>query len=211
MPILIDSIAVGPFAANCYVVAEAPGATAAIIDPGGDPEAVKSLLARHRLEAAIILNTHGHADHIAANGELSRALQVPIAIHGLDAPMLTSASRNLSLAFGFEITSPEASQLLEDGDIIRVGSLAIEVRHTPGHTLGGVSFVVGGNVFTGDTLFAGSVGRVDFPGGSLKTLLESIEKRLLTLPDDTVVYPGHGPATTIGEERLANPFLALAE
>lgn len=209
MVVLIDSIAVGPFAANCYVVAEGEGGKAAVVDPGGDPDAIALLIERHGLEVAAIVNTHGHADHIAANGELARLWKVPIAIHRLDAPMLTNTGRNLSTALGLSITSPEASRLLEDGDILTVGSLAVEVRHTPGHTPGGVSLVVENNALTGDTLFAGSIGRTDFPGGSLQTLLRSIETRLLTLPDGAIVYPGHGPVTTIGEERSSNPFLTL--
>lgn len=211
MPILVERIVVGAFAANCYVVAESEGQKAAVIDPGGDPEAIAAVIERHGLTVDVILNTHGHADHIAANGELARLWRAPIAIHRFDAPMLTNPNLNLSAIFGVGLVSPMASRLLEDGDVINIGSLGFRVSHTPGHTPGGVCFVVGETVFSGDTLFAGSIGRTDFPRGSMTDLLSAITEKLLTLPDRAVVHPGHGPETTIGEEKRYNPFLALPE
>jgi hydroxyacylglutathione hydrolase len=153
-----------------------------------------------------IVNTHGHPDHTAGNGLLKDATGAPIVIHELDAPKLTDSSKNLSLLFGLRVTSPPADQTLKEGDIIQAGKVQLKVLHTPGHSKGSISLLGDNVVFTGDTLFAGSIGRYDFPDASYKEIMNSL-KRLATLPDHLKVYPGHGPTSTIGHEKRSNPFL----
>jgi len=154
-----------------------------------------------------IINTHGHVDHIGANAEVKRATGAKLLIHKDDAKMLTSSAANFSLFMGHPVTSPAADELLAEGDEIKVGNLVLKVLHTPGHTPGGICLVHELTIFSGDTLFYGSIGRTDFPGGSYRTLIKSIKEKLMVFPDEAVVYPGHGPATSIGFERQYNPFL----
>jgi len=200
---LVKRFVVGPIAANCYVLAHPGTKEACLIDPGADPETMKGFLKKEKLELKFIINTHGHGDHIAANG----SFRVPIYIHSLDKDFLTDPDKNLSSMFFFRLKSPEASGLLKDGQILALGGLSLEILHTPGHTPGSISIKVGNAVFTGDTLFRSSVGRTDLDHGDEKKLYESIRGKLLTLDDDVLVYPGHGDASTIGEERRTNPFL----
>ena len=200
---VIKTLVVGPLATNCYIVTDESAGETCIIDPGADPSRIKKVLGKENLSPKFIINTHGHGDHIAANG----AFDIPIYIHRLDGDFLGDPDRNLSRVFMFGITSPKAARLLEDGDVVTVGSIGLEVMHTPGHTPGSISLKGGGVVFTGDALFAGSIGRTDFEYGDEEALITSIKRKLLTLSDDTVVYPGHGGPSTIGEERRSNPFL----
>jgi len=199
----MQKFVVGPLGVNAYVVADPVSKEALIIDPGAEPEKIKRFLEKNGLELKFIINTHGHGDHIGANG----FFDVPIYIHELDADFLQDASLNLSGAFGFPLISPAASRLLKDNDKIKLGSLDIEIIHTPGHTPGSVSVKVGGSVFSGDALFNSSIGRTDLPGSSQRDLLKSIRQRLLVLDDAAAVYPGHGEPTTIGREKKDNPFL----
>jgi len=203
---LIKRIVVGGLETNCYIFADTQTREAALIDPASDGDnMIKSVLEKHNLELKCIINTHGHGDHISSNYKF----KVPICIHRLDADFLGSIELNMSAAFGFNIKSPPASRLLEDGDIIEVGSLKLKVLHTPGHTPGGISLLTDGVVFTGDTLFKDGVGRTDFPYGSDEDLVDSIKNKLLPLDDYTVMYPGHGPSSTIGKERRENTFIAM--
>ena len=208
----IIQLMVGPLQANCYLLAEGTEKPAAIIDPGGDGPRIKAAVERDDLQPVVIIDTHGHIDHIAANSYLKEIYNVPLLIHQTDANSLTDPALNLSaLGFG-NFNSPPPDRLLRDGDAIDVGALRLEVLHTPGHTPGGICLLLrrigaADIVFTGDTLFAGGVGRTDFPGGSMEELMDSIRSKLLLLPDDTIVYPGHGPASTIGREKQTNPFL----
>jgi glyoxylase-like metal-dependent hydrolase (beta-lactamase superfamily II) len=188
---------------NCYIVADVPTGEACIIDPGAEPNRIKECLRSNNFTPNFIINTHGHGDHIAANG----AFDVPILIHRLDAEFLKDPVKNMSKFFIFSVTSPKASRLLEDGEVLTVGDLSLSIMHTPGHTPGSVSIGINGIVFTGDALFEGSIGRTDFPYGDEAALLRSIKEKLLTLSDDTIVYPGHGGSSTIGTERKDNPFL----
>lgn len=198
---------VGPLGTNCYIPYCDTTQEALVIDPGGDVKMILHLLQQKELTLVGIVNTHGHADHIAANGLLKDATQVPVMIHPQDADMLTSPNRNLSTWLGAEVSLYPADRLLSEGDVVRFGTCELAVLHTPGHTAGGICLVGGGVVFCGDTLFQESIGRTDFPGGSYGQLITSIQKKLLTLPDATIVLPGHGPQTSIGWERSHNPFI----
>jgi len=200
---VIYKITVGPMECNCYIVACDETRESVIIDPGGDAEKIKAAIKKNSLTARSIVNTHGHGDHIGANG----SFDLPIFIHRLDADFLTSPSKNLSAMFFFWISSPEAARLLEDGDTIEFGREKLSVIHTPGHTPGGICLKMGRDLFTGDTLFCGGIGRTDFPYGDEKMLMRSIKEKLLVLSDDAIIHPGHGPDSTIGEERQENPFL----
>lgn len=201
--LLIERFVVGPLETNCYVVADARTRQACLIDPGADASRIQRHLDRNRLKLECIINTHGHGDHIAANSNFS----APIYIHTLDAEFLTDTALNLSKVFMFGITSPKASRLLEEGDMIPLGNFSIGVLHTPGHTPGSISLKIDGAVFTGDALFAGSVGRTDFSYGDQELLIDSIARKLYALNDDVVVYPGHGEPSTIGEEKRSNPYV----
>ena len=206
-------LTVGPLQACCYLVAPGDEPHAAIVDPGGDDELIATQLRAHELEPRLILLTHGHIDHTGAVASLTRTFpDVELCIHEADAPMLRDAGPALASLVGLAFEPAEPDRLLADGDAIALGPHAFEVLHTPGHTPGGISLLVRQGdepdaIFSGDTLFAGGIGRTDFPGGSYTQLLGSIRERLFALPDDTCVYPGHGEPTTIGEERRTNPFL----
>lgn len=203
---LLEHLVVGELGANCYLLAGEERKEAVVIDPGGDMDLILDTIRKHGLKPIYIINTHGHADHTSANSSLAKETKARILIHREDARMLSDPAANLSSWFNEEIIS-SADELLEDGQLIEVGDLEIEVIHTPGHTPGGVCLKVKDRVFTGDTLFASGIGRTDLPSGDYKTLLTSIRQRLLSLPDETVIYPGHGEFSTIGRERRENPFL----
>ncbi len=194
-------------ASNCYILSQRDEAI--IIDPGDEAELILDKLNELKVKPIYIVNTHGHLDHICANDEIKKATGAKILIHKNDAPMLTDAFLNLSTVFEQPMVCQKADKLLEDGESIKTSNLTLKVLHTPGHTPGGICLVGEGFVFTGDTLFQSGIGRTDFPGGSYKTLIDSITKRLLTLPDEFIVYPGHGDISTIGMERQSNPFLEL--
>lgn len=199
----IQTFMVTPFMVNCYVVTD--GGEALVIDPGEAPRAL--LQALDGVTVRSIVNTHCHCDHCGGNAELVKRTGAELAIHRDDLGMLHAAEAQ-GLMFGLRVPpSPEPSRYLEEGDVLEAGAVRLRVLHTPGHSEGHVVLVGDGFVFAGDVLFAGSIGRTDLPGGSYEALLASIRDKLLTLPDDTVVYSGHGPATTIGEERVSNPFL----
>ena len=200
---------VGELNTNCYLIACEESKKAVVIDPGGE-EAVYSILnilQKNNFDLKYIINTHGHIDHIAGNNLLKAKTESLLLIHRLDADMLVNANKNFSSFMGKEICSPPADKLLEEGDEISLGRLNLVVIHTPGHTLGGISLVLNNIVFTGDTLFAGGIGRTDLLGGSYQDLIKSIKEKLLILGDDKIIYPGHGPDSTIGEERRINPFI----
>ena len=205
---LIERIVVGEFETNCYLVAAAEGEEAVVVDPGACGPEILKLIEQKRLKVKKIINTHGHCDHIGANREIKEQTGAQILIHRSDCSLLTDPVGNLSYFLSSPVISPPADILLEEGDVIEITGLSFKVLSTPGHSPGGISLLVpGGVVFTGDTLFQRSIGRADFPGASPEVLVESIRKKLLTLSEETVVYPGHGEITTIGEERRENPFL----
>ena len=200
-----------PFEENTYVVWLPGRRDAVVFDPGLQPDLVLDVLREQGLEVAAIVNTHGHADHIGGNAALKDAFpRAPIIIGGNDAVMLTDADANLSAPFGFPVTSPPADRTVAEGDTVEAAGLTLEVLDVPGHSPGHVVYVYRSApvlVFGGDVLFRGSIGRTDFPGGSHPLLLRGIREKLFTLPDDTVVYPGHGPVTKVGYEKRTNPFL----
>ncbi|OAT85028.1 MBL fold metallo-hydrolase [Desulfotomaculum copahuensis] len=193
--------------ANCYIIGCRETGEAAVVDPGAEAGRILSRLEQLKLKCRCIILTHGHADHIGALAAVKEATGAAVLIHREDAGMLTSPARNLSLYVGQALQLEPADRLLEEGDEIKVGSLTLKVLHTPGHTPGGICLQLDGYLITGDTLFAGSVGRSDFPGGDHRQLIASIKKKLLVFPPETQVLPGHGPASTIGEESRDNPFL----
>jgi len=206
--LILHMLTVGSLGTNCYLVGCPQTNEAAVVDPGGDADLILGEARRLGLKITQIILTHGHFDHIAALRAVHEATGAPIAIHPADAPMLTNPLRSFAFWMGSLQPCPPADVLLNAGDVVRLGrTVQLSVRHVPGHSPGGIALVATGVVFSGDALFAGSIGRTDFPGGSYRQLIASIQSQLLTLPDDTVVYPGHGPLTTIGEERRYNPFL----
>lgn len=205
---IFEGFSVGPMDSNCYILGCEKTLQAVVVDPGDEGRKILKRLEELKLKCTTIILTHGHVDHIGALKEVQSATGASVMIHTGDADMLTSPSRNLSAFMGGSIKLKEADRLLNDGDIIEVGTLKIKVMHTPGHTLGGICLEAEGRLITGDTLFAGSIGRSDFPGGNHNQLIASIKSRLLDYPPQTQVYPGHGPASTIGSEIKHNPFLS---
>ena len=204
----IKSVVVGPVDVNCYILKDKATGKGAVIDPGGHVERIMSLINDMKADIAEIIITHGHFDHIGALDELRNAIGCGASIHELDAEMLLKSRKNLSIFMGTDASFRPAERLLKDGDVIRFGESFLKVIHTPGHTAGGICLYDEDKVlFSGDTLFAGSVGRSDFPGGDHYQLIESVVKALAEVKDETVVYPGHGPETGMGYERKTNPFL----
>jgi hydroxyacylglutathione hydrolase len=201
-----------PFGQNSYVAWRSGRQDCLVVDPGLEPQKIIRVVDENGLTPAAILITHGHADHIAGNAAMKeRWPGVPLVIGRNDAPKLTSATLNLSASYGLPLTSPPADVELADGDRYEAAGFVLEVHEIPGHSLGHVVFVWKDHrpphVFGGDVLFAGSIGRTDLPGGSFEALAKGIHQKLFTLPDDTVVHAGHGPDTTIGEEKENNPFV----
>jgi hydroxyacylglutathione hydrolase len=192
---MLKKVVVGPYQANCYILGCAKTGEGLVIDPGGEVLRIAEQLSRNKLRIRYILITHGHFDHTGGADELRRITGAPVLIHALDSPSL-----------GFE-----ADGHLTDGQLLHVGTYELSVIHTPGHSPGGMCFQAPGVVFTGDTLFAGSVGRTDFPGGSHEQLIQAVRTKIFPLGDDIRVYPGHGPATTIGRERRYNPFFRMQQ
>lgn len=212
MAIQIHTIESAPFAENTYVVWREGADEAFVVDPGFEPDLILEFLADRGLTLAAVVNTHGHVDHMAGNAAMKKAFPAaPIVIGPGDAPMLTDAVRNLSQPFGMPVTSPPADRLVKEGDRLTAAGIELEVFDIPGHSPGHVVYLIRETrpltVIGGDVLFRGSIGRTDFPGGSFEVLKGNIERVLWHLPPDTVVYPGHGPVTTVGHEMRTNPFL----
>jgi hydroxyacylglutathione hydrolase len=208
----IDRLILGDFETNCYILRNSPKATnCLIIDTGIDAEPLLDFLEVNKLTPAALILTHGHADHIAGVEPLRKEFpSIQVYIHKLDAEMLTDAAANLSVMTGSSLTAAKADHLVEEGDTIDKVGIRLRVIHTPGHTPGGICLYSekDGVIFVGDTLFAGSIGRTDFPNGDMRQLIEGIKHKLFKLPEDTIVYTGHGPETTIGREQADNPFLS---
>jgi glyoxylase-like metal-dependent hydrolase (beta-lactamase superfamily II) len=207
----IATLVVGPFEANCYLIANQDHDSSVIVDPGGDCERIIDHIQIHNLPPKAILLTHGHGDHIAAVKPLKEKFDIPLYVGKGDESLLASPSANISALFGFDIICPDADKILNDSDIIKVDSLQFKVLATPGHTQGGICYLIENYLFSGDTLFRESIGRTDLPGGNFRQLIESIHKKILILPDNIICLPGHGPETTIAFEKMNNPFLTESE
>ena len=207
---IIKKLAVGFLETNCYIVGCERTQKAFIVDPGAESSRIIEEVREEHLNPEYIINTHGHGDHIGANNNIKQKFgDLKIAIHINDKDMLIDASKNLSADFAMNYVSPSADIVLNGGEIIEVGDLQLEILFTPGHTPGGISIFIRKEkaVFTGDALFAGSVGRTDLPSSSGADLIRAIKEKLMVLDSDVVIYPGHGPDSTIGYERENNPFL----
>jgi len=193
----IRTVVVGALETNCYLVSCPETGQTVVIDPADEAERILRVLRAHRLTPAVVVNTHGHADHIGAND----AFGAPVAIHRRDADCLCQPQRNLSWMSGASLVCRAPQRLLEEGDTIEAGAVRLAVIHTPGHTPGSICLLSAGVLFSGDTLFADGVGRTDLPGGDEAALRRSLREKVLVLPDSTRVLPGHGPETTIGAEK----------
>ena len=206
----IDYLILGGYQTNCYVLRNNNSAKdCLIIDPGLEAAELIEFLDEQKLNPVAVILTHGHIDHIAGLAELrNRFPEIKVYIHNLDAEMLTDPNINLSAMSGMAFVTDSQDVSLKNRDVIDLAGMNLRVLHTPGHTPGGISLYSkeAGVVFVGDTLFADSIGRTDFPGGSMSQLLASVREKLFTLPSETEVYPGHGPATTIAAEKAHNPF-----
>lgn len=205
---ILRRISVGITQTNCYLVGCEETRAGAVIDPGGNPERILQAIEESELEVRYILNTHCHFDHMGANAEIVGATGAKLALHPAELPMLKA--RGGASMFGVSVEeSPMPDVELEHGQELAVGTLTFQVLHTPGHTPGGVTFYLAeeGVAFDGDVLFANGVGRTDLPGGDWETLLRSIRQILFELPDETVIYSGHGPETTVGREKRSNPWV----
>ncbi len=205
---ILEGFPVGPIQANCYIVGEETSGKGVVIDPGDEAERILGRIREHDLTIEVIFNTHGHFDHVGGNKRLKEATGAQIAIHPEDAHYLSKLSESAAVWGMFAENSPPPDMLLEDGQIVEVGGLLFKVLHTPGHTPGSVSLLLESArlVFTGDLIFMGSIGRTDFPGGDYATLINSVRTKIFTLEDDFRILSGHGPVTTVGNEKRYNPF-----
>lgn len=201
---LLKTLTVGMFGANCYLTGCEETGEAVVIDPGAEGKRILAEIRSLGITVKYIINTHGHIDHIGANARLRESLDAPILLHRNDLEIYRNPGFGLNIVVGRQ---PAPDGFIADGDRICFGVKEIAVIETPGHTRGCVCLKLGESVFTGDTLFAGSIGRTDLAGGSFKQIMESIGSRLITLPPDTVIYPGHGPSSTMEVEIKSNPFV----
>lgn len=203
---ILETVCVGPFQVNCYILASSSNSCAIIIDPGDEVGKIKRVLNKHKLKPAFIINTHGHIDHIGCNTKFD----VPVYIHSQDLALLKDPQLNLSALLMAPFSIKSQIRTLEDKEVIELGDIQLEVIHLPGHTPGGICLLMqkptNKILFSGDTLFCQGIGRTDFPGADEDLLIKSIKDKLFKLADDTVVYPGHGLSSTIGEEKKNNPF-----
>ncbi len=212
MQVHIHTIVSEPFEENSYLVWRDGSLAAFVVDPGFQPELILDAVKENNLAVVAIICTHGHCDHIAGNAAVKQAYpEASIIIGRDDAASLTDPLRNMSAVFGFDVASPPADRVVQEGETVTVAGIPMEVFAIPGHSPGHVVYIVRDTqpplVFGGDVLFRGSIGRTDFPGGSFAELQANIERVLWPLPENTVVYPGHGPVTTVGHEKRHNPFL----
>jgi hydroxyacylglutathione hydrolase len=199
----IEKITVGELLSNCYILISESNKESIIIDPGSEADKILGQIKKTGLKVRYIIATHGHIDHIGAIPDILRALPspAPICVHFKDSSMLSDPKKNLSEFAGIQAEPVQPDIILNDGDVIETGSISLTVIHTPGHTPGGISLLGGDFLFTGDTLFAGGIGRTDLPGGDFKTLQDAIRNKIFGFEDKTVIYPGHGPESTIGAEK----------
>lgn len=203
----VFKVEVMPLGTNCYLAYDKDTKEGIVIDPGGNGELILNKIKEKALQPKAIINTHGHWDHIGANVAVAEALNIPVYIHKDDGAYLTDPAMNISNMMGTKSVAKAADGFLAEGDKVVFGNCSLTVIHTPGHTPGGISLYGEGVVFSGDSLFMRSIGRTDLPGGDYGVLLDSIKNKLLVLPGDTIVCPGHGMVTTIRDELNGNPFV----
>ncbi len=205
-PIRVHVMETGPLAANAYIVEHVPTKKAVVIDPGDEAEEILAGIRERELSVEAILLTHGHFDHVGAAGAVREGTGAKVHVHAADVERLRTARRQ-GMMFGLWVPeTPPPDVLVAEGDIVRLADRVFRVVHTPGHTPGGVSYLMEGMAFVGDLIFAGSIGRTDLPGGDYDSLIAAVREKIFVLPDDTVLFPGHGPATTVGREKRTNPF-----
>lgn len=205
---IVEALSLGPIGTNCFIVSDEAAGRAAVIDPGGEAPRVLAALARRKLTAEAIVVTHAHFDHVGGVRDLVQATGAAFLIGEAELPVLEVAAERALLYFGITMPPPPPpDRLLRDGEALTLAGAPFRVVHTPGHSPGHICLLGEGVAFVGDVVFQGSIGRTDLPGGDHDTLLRAIATHVLTLPDETVLYNGHGPATTVGRERQANPFL----
>ena len=204
---ILETVVVGPMQVNCYILAAGEDSSCLIIDPGSEERKINKVLEKYRLKPGLVVNTHGHFDHICSDDKFNAL----VCAHKSDMPMLENPLLNLSGLFGLPFKVKSERRALKEKDIVRTEGVELEVIHLPGHTPGGIALLLkkpeSGVVFTGDSLFCQGIGRTDFEGGDERLLIDSIKQKLFVLPEDTVIYPGHGPTSTIGQEKRNNPFI----
>lgn len=206
---IIEALQLGPVGTNCYIVGDQATGRAAVVDPGDEAPRVLGTLARLGMTADLVVATHAHFDHVGGVRGIVEATGAPFLICEAEVPVLEVAVERTLLYFGITVPRPPApARLLREGDVLQMGGMSFRVVHTPGHSPGHICLIGDGIAFVGDVVFQGSIGRTDLPGGDYETLMRSIASHILTLPDETVLYNGHGPATTVGRERRTNPFLS---
>ena len=204
---ILETVVVGPMQVNCYILASAQNSKCIIIDPGAEERKIRKVLEKHKLVPECVINTHGHFDHIGCDD----AFGVPVYVHEEDKPLLEEPKLNMSGFFSLPYKVSSSIRVLRDKDRVKIQDMELEVIHVPGHTRGGIALLVkkpeSGILITGDSLFCQGIGRTDLEGGDEGQLIRSIREKLTSLPDETKVYPGHGPSSTIGQEKLSNPYL----
>lgn len=202
-----ETIVVGALETNCYLVSCQKTHDCAIVDPAAEADKIFAMIAKKEFKPVVILNTHGHIDHIGANRDMKEKFNIPLRIHSLDSSMLGNEQQSELNFFLQAKSSPPADSFFKDGDKIKIGNSFLRVLHTPGHSPGSVSFIGDSFILSGDTLFCGGVGRTDLPGGNWEEMENSLKSKILTLPVEMIVLPGHGPSTLIGQEKSSNPFI----